>query len=188
VERIEPRKPRRSDGFQIPARISRRASGLCPHLRVEFRYPTVLPGERICGTKSCGVGRQSGRAGRHAPGEPKPGRLQQRRAPEVGELDLPSSIRARRDKHIGGLQILLQHPCPMGDRDRLRNPDNHPHRVLSFHPRHDVRSIVHNLIENMDKFSDWDNALYYNILTFRINRARACVDIALHSRFLGNVS
>jgi nucleoside-diphosphate-sugar epimerase len=39
--------------------------------------------------------------------------------------------------------------------------------VLSFHPRHDVRSIVHNLIQNMDRFSDWDNALYYNILTFK---------------------
>lgn len=40
--------------------------------------------------------------------------------------------------------------------------------VLSFHPRHDVRSIVHNLIENMEKFSDWDNKLYYNIETFKL--------------------
>jgi nucleoside-diphosphate-sugar epimerase len=40
--------------------------------------------------------------------------------------------------------------------------------VLSFHPRHDVRSIVYNLIENMDKFADWDNPLYYNIETFRL--------------------
>jgi len=39
--------------------------------------------------------------------------------------------------------------------------------VLSFHPHHDVRSIVHNLVEHMDKFSDWNNPLYYNILTFR---------------------
>jgi len=39
--------------------------------------------------------------------------------------------------------------------------------VLSFHPRHDVRSIVRNLIEHMDKFSDWDNPLYSNIQTFR---------------------
>jgi nucleoside-diphosphate-sugar epimerase len=40
--------------------------------------------------------------------------------------------------------------------------------VLSFHPRHDVRSIVRNLVANMDKFSDWDNPLYYNIETFRL--------------------
>jgi nucleoside-diphosphate-sugar epimerase len=39
--------------------------------------------------------------------------------------------------------------------------------VLSFHPRHDVGTIVQDLIENMDKFSDWDNPFYYNILTFQ---------------------
>lgn len=40
--------------------------------------------------------------------------------------------------------------------------------VLSFHPRHDVRCIVRNLVENMSKFSDWSNPLYYNIETFRL--------------------
>jgi nucleoside-diphosphate-sugar epimerase len=40
--------------------------------------------------------------------------------------------------------------------------------VLSFHPRHDVRCIVRNLVENMDKFSDWSNPAYYNIETFRL--------------------
>jgi len=39
--------------------------------------------------------------------------------------------------------------------------------VLSFHPHHCIRSIVQNLIQNMDKFSDWDNVLYSNILTFK---------------------
>jgi nucleoside-diphosphate-sugar epimerase len=39
--------------------------------------------------------------------------------------------------------------------------------MLSFHPHHCIRSIVQNLIQNMDKFSDWDNPLYYNILTFK---------------------
>ena len=39
--------------------------------------------------------------------------------------------------------------------------------MLSFHPRHCVRSIVQNLIEHVDKFSDWDNPLYYNISTFK---------------------
>jgi nucleoside-diphosphate-sugar epimerase len=39
--------------------------------------------------------------------------------------------------------------------------------VLSFHPRQDIGSIVHHLIANMEKFSDWDNPLYYNIRTFQ---------------------
>ena len=39
--------------------------------------------------------------------------------------------------------------------------------VLSFHPTDDVKSIVINLIDNMDKFKDWDNPLYSNIGTFK---------------------
>jgi nucleoside-diphosphate-sugar epimerase len=39
--------------------------------------------------------------------------------------------------------------------------------VLSFHATGDVKSIVNNLIDNMEKFSDWDNQLYSNILAFR---------------------
>lgn len=44
--------------------------------------------------------------------------------------------------------------------------------VLSFHPTGDVKSIVDNLIENMNKFHDWDNPLYSNIITFRNLDAR----------------
>jgi nucleoside-diphosphate-sugar epimerase len=39
--------------------------------------------------------------------------------------------------------------------------------VLSFHPACSVKSIVNNLIENMDKFNDWDNPTYSNITTFQ---------------------
>jgi nucleoside-diphosphate-sugar epimerase len=39
--------------------------------------------------------------------------------------------------------------------------------VLSFHPQENVRSIVHNLVENKEKFRDWDNLEYYNILTMK---------------------
>lgn len=39
--------------------------------------------------------------------------------------------------------------------------------VLSFHPGHDVRAIVRNLLKHRDKFTDWDNAAYYNIQAFR---------------------
>jgi nucleoside-diphosphate-sugar epimerase len=39
--------------------------------------------------------------------------------------------------------------------------------VLSFHPAGSVKSIVSNLIDNMDKFRDWDNPAYSNIQTFK---------------------
>jgi nucleoside-diphosphate-sugar epimerase len=39
--------------------------------------------------------------------------------------------------------------------------------VLSFHPHQGVQSIVKNLIDNMDKCSDWDNPSYYNITVFK---------------------
>jgi hypothetical protein len=38
---------------------------------------------------------------------------------------------------------------------------------LSFHPSHDLKSIVADLIENIGKCQDWDNPLYSNIGTFR---------------------
>jgi nucleoside-diphosphate-sugar epimerase len=39
--------------------------------------------------------------------------------------------------------------------------------VLSFHPNDSVKDIVRNLIQNVDRFSDWDNSNYYNINVFR---------------------
>jgi nucleoside-diphosphate-sugar epimerase len=39
--------------------------------------------------------------------------------------------------------------------------------VLSFHATGSVKSIVSNLIDNVDKFQDWDNPAYSNIQTFR---------------------
>jgi nucleoside-diphosphate-sugar epimerase len=39
--------------------------------------------------------------------------------------------------------------------------------VLSFHPAGSVKSIVGSLIDNVDKFRDWDNLAYSNIQMFR---------------------
>ncbi len=39
--------------------------------------------------------------------------------------------------------------------------------VLSFHPADDVKSIVANLIDSMDKFKDWSNPSYSNIQAFK---------------------
>jgi len=50
--------------------------------------------------------------------------------------------------------------------------------VLSFHPNHDVKSIVKNLIENMDRFHDWDNPQYYNIETLKLLSPRGLQTLA----------
>jgi nucleoside-diphosphate-sugar epimerase len=39
--------------------------------------------------------------------------------------------------------------------------------ILSFHPHQSVRSIVKQLIANMDKCGDFENSLYYNIRVFK---------------------
>ncbi|HJS99945.1 MAG TPA: hypothetical protein VJ756_12710 [Terriglobales bacterium] len=39
--------------------------------------------------------------------------------------------------------------------------------VLSFHPQHNVSSIVANLIDHSSQFHDWDNPLYYNLQAFK---------------------
>ncbi len=39
--------------------------------------------------------------------------------------------------------------------------------ILSFKPNHDIASIVNHLVENRDKFSDFDNPNYYNIQVFK---------------------
>ena len=44
--------------------------------------------------------------------------------------------------------------------------------VLSFHPNHDVKAIVKNLIQHMDSFQDWDNPQYYNIETLKLLSAK----------------
>src|SRR5580698_1902535 len=45
--------------------------------------------------------------------------------------------------------------------------------ILSFHPHSSVKSIVRNLINNMDKCGDWDNPQYYNINVFKTLEAQA---------------
>jgi nucleoside-diphosphate-sugar epimerase len=39
--------------------------------------------------------------------------------------------------------------------------------MLSFKPKHDVPAILDNLIDNMDKFSDFENPNFYNIQVFK---------------------
>jgi nucleoside-diphosphate-sugar epimerase len=52
--------------------------------------------------------------------------------------------------------------------------------VLSFHPNHGIKSIVRNLIDNIEKCNDWDNPAYYNVTVFKeLENARAIAIPAL---------
>jgi len=56
--------------------------------------------------------------------------------------------------------------------------------ILSFHAAGDVESIVGSLIENMDKFQDWDNPAYSNIQSFKDldNRIEVHSMVGAHER------
>jgi len=47
--------------------------------------------------------------------------------------------------------------------------------VLSFHPSGDVQSIVGGLVDNMDKFQDWDNPMYSNIQALK--KLESAIDV-----------
>jgi nucleoside-diphosphate-sugar epimerase len=79
---------------------------------------------------------------------------------EVGDL-----VRNEIEEHLGEkVGLTIRH---IQDVRNYKVSFERAKNVLSFHPRHDVRSIVGHLIKNKDKISDWDNAAYYNIQTFR---------------------
>jgi nucleoside-diphosphate-sugar epimerase len=50
--------------------------------------------------------------------------------------------------------------------------------TLSFHPNHDVKSIVKDLITHMDEYKDWDNPQYYNIETLKLLQAKGLRSLA----------
>ena len=40
-------------------------------------------------------------------------------------------------------------------------------KILSFHPKHDIETIIEELVENKARFSDFTNKRYYNIAVFK---------------------
>jgi nucleoside-diphosphate-sugar epimerase len=79
---------------------------------------------------------------------------------EVGDL-VKNAIEERLDIKIN---LCIKH---IQDFRNYKVSTDKAANVLSFHPAGSVRSIVDNLIDNMDKFRDWDNPAYSNINTFR---------------------
>lgn len=79
---------------------------------------------------------------------------------EVGDL-----VRAEIEQQLGKkISLAIHH---VQDLRNYKVSIEKAKTVLSFHPQHDVRSIVRQLIKEMDSFSDWENPIYYNIRTFQ---------------------
>lgn len=79
---------------------------------------------------------------------------------EIGDL-----VKAAVEEKLGkSVSLLIKH---IQDFRNYKVSVEKAANVLSFHPTGDVKSIVYNLIANMDKFRDWDNPLYSNIHTFK---------------------
>ena len=79
---------------------------------------------------------------------------------EVGDL-----VKAAIEERLGiPIRLIIKH---IEDFRNYKVSIEKAKNVLSFHPSDDLKSIVTNLIENMDKFQDWDNPMYSNIAAFK---------------------
>jgi nucleoside-diphosphate-sugar epimerase len=79
---------------------------------------------------------------------------------EVGDL-VKSAIEERSSARIN---LTIKH---IQDFRNYKVSTEKAANVLSFHPQGDVKSIVYSLLDNVEKFQDWDNPKYSNIQTFR---------------------
>jgi nucleoside-diphosphate-sugar epimerase len=79
---------------------------------------------------------------------------------EVGDL-----VKAAIEERLGiSIHMVIKH---IQDFRNYKVSIERAKNVLSFHPRCDLKSIVGDLVDNMDKFQDWDNPSYSNIATFK---------------------
>jgi nucleoside-diphosphate-sugar epimerase len=79
---------------------------------------------------------------------------------EVGDL-VKSTVEERLGVHV---DLCIKH---IQDFRNYKVSIEKARNVLSFHPADDLKAVVSNLIDNMDKFRDWSNPLYSNIATFK---------------------
>jgi len=79
---------------------------------------------------------------------------------EVGDL-----VKAEIEQQLGvKIKLVIRH---LEDFRNYKVSFEKAKNVLSFHPQHDIRAIVFQLVKEMNKFSDWENPAYYNIHMFR---------------------
>src|ERR1700684_2293525 len=94
---------------------------------------------------------------------------------EVGDL-----VKMAIEEHLGiSVRLIIHHKKDFRNyKVSIQKAEN----TLSFHPNHDVKGIVKHLIDNMDRFQDWDNPQYYNIETLKLlsengDRLRSLVEV-----------
>ena len=79
---------------------------------------------------------------------------------EVGDL-----VKAAIEERLGiPIRLIIKH---IQDFRNYKVSIEKAKNVLSFHPTDDLKSIVNNLIDNMEKCQDWDNPMYSNIAAFK---------------------
>jgi len=79
---------------------------------------------------------------------------------EIGDL-----VKAAVEERLSvRLELCIKH---LDDFRNYKVTTEKAQNVLSFHPVGDVKSIVGNLIDHMDKYEGWDNPRYSNIECFR---------------------
>jgi nucleoside-diphosphate-sugar epimerase len=81
----------------------------------------------------------------------------------VGEV--ADSVKEGLEKHLGKkVKLTIKN---IKDFRNYKVNNEKAINILSFKPKHDVPAILNNLIENMDKFTDFDNPNFYNIQVFK---------------------
>jgi nucleoside-diphosphate-sugar epimerase len=79
---------------------------------------------------------------------------------EVGDL-----VKAAIEERLGvSIHLVIKH---IQDFRNYKVSTEKAKNTLSFHPADDLKAIVSNLIDNMDKFQDWDDPRFSNIGTFQ---------------------
>ena len=79
---------------------------------------------------------------------------------EIGDL-----VKSGVEKYLG-IDVTLQIKS-IQDYRNYKVSTEKAKAVLSFHPKNDVESATKDLVDNLDKFRDFDNPAYYNIQVFK---------------------
>jgi nucleoside-diphosphate-sugar epimerase len=79
---------------------------------------------------------------------------------EIGDL-VKSGVKKYLDRDV---KLTIKH---IQDYRNYKVSIDKAKKVLSFHPQHDVETIIRELVENREKFQDFDNPNYYNIQVFK---------------------
>jgi nucleoside-diphosphate-sugar epimerase len=79
---------------------------------------------------------------------------------EIGDL-VKSGVKKYLDRDV---KLTIKH---IQDYRNYKVSIDKAKKVLSFHPQHGVETIISDLVENREKFQDFDNPNYYNIRVFK---------------------